>query len=138
MSYQDIKIGHIQKQLQQLKFDLSEEPKEIMISDNTYNIDGTVQPPNGTVYMSSMANTVINLPSASEFTKLNKIIILAIGNEKIINIININNNIRNNVIYSSTKYSSGNFKLIQNGFVELLHTSNGWYVTASYGFIRNI
>lgn len=121
-------------QIRELLSELEQnEPKEIITSPGDYQIPYDVQPANGNVYFLAWNNTSTTLPLSSGFTKFGrKITLINVGGNGNINLASDSSNdivVYNGIGYDNRYY----FKLDPHGFVELLHTSGGWYVTSSFG-----
>lgn len=135
-----IKIGKLENKVKNIERILEHFPIENILTENIVTIVLLDDFVSGSVYISSFLNQNITLPDTSNVKHpLFKITIIANGGDKIINLFSDFSTdvvIYNMVCYSNS--SSDIFTLLNSGYVELLHTSGGWYVTSSCGFSLNI
>lgn len=128
---QSILIGNIKKKIDELE---DERSTEVIITERFHTISDTVQPGNGTVYFAAYGNENVTLPLSGNFKRFgSKIIIIAnAGDKQIIPASEFSNDI---VIYDLNAYdNTSSFTLANRGYVELMHTSGGWFVLSNSGF----
>lgn len=132
-SITDLKIANIKKEIKDLSNIVL--PKEIICHDQNYTIPSDVQPANGTTYFVGHGTQSLTLPDTSKFNIPGQCIyIFANGGDKIIKLFSDSSN--DIIVLDTVAYSDPlvTFTLYNRGFVQLLHTSGGWYVISKSSF----
>lgn len=129
----DLKISSMKKDIKDLSNIVL--PKEIICHGQNYTIPSDVQPANGTIYFVVHGTESLTLPDTSKFSIPGQCIyIFANAGDKIIKLFSDSSN--DIIVLDTVAYSDPDqtFKLYNRGFVQLLHTSGGWYVISKSGF----
>lgn len=135
-SITDLKIANIKKEIKDLSNIVL--PKEIMCHGRYYTIPSDVQPANGTTYFIGHETQSLTLPDTSNFNIPGQCIyIIANEDNRIIKL--FSNSYSDIIVLDTVAYDdpSVTFTLHNSGFVQLLHTSGGWYVISKSSFQVN-
>jgi hypothetical protein len=131
-----VKISNLTKELDPLIPKEISPPYGFSIGPQHFVIPSESQPNNGNIYMIGYNTTSITLPNSSNFTNpgFRLSIFKSSGSSTEVRMASINSQDVVTFESNTRNINQGHFILSERGFVELVWTSGGWFVTGSYDF----